>query len=543
MKLIKKVLLGFGITALGTTIFVGGSKMRTFAEDEDKIADGVYIGAVSVGGMTEDEAQSAVEEYMEGIMSTSFTLSGAKGDMTLTASDMGITSDTDAAVSDAMAVTHTGNLINRYKEVTDLKKENKVVSMHLSVDKQKTASLIYDNQDSLNVEAVDSTLKRENGEFVYVEGTDGVEVDIVNSVYAINDFLENDFSADNTDIALVTNDVEPKGSKEELSQIKDLLGTFSTDFSSSSAARAGNVANACSKVNGSIIYPGEEFSVYQTISPITVENGYGIGGAYSNGQVVESVGGGVCQVATTLYNAVIRAELEITMRYNHSMKVAYVSPSDDAAIAGDYKDLRFVNNMETPVYIEGYCSGGIITFNVYGVETRDPNREVSFESETISTKDADPEFNLSSDQELGYYNVDTEAHQGCVAKLWKIVTVNGKQESREEFNNSTYQAAGKQITVGTKGATDEQISAIKSAASSGDEDKVKSAIAAAVAENKKADEDKDNESKKDSDSKDSKSDSKDSKSSDSDSKSSKKSSSSSTSSKKTDSKKTESKEN
>ena len=145
--------------------------------------------------------------------------------------------------------------------------------------------------------------------------------------------------------------------------------SFSTDFSSSAAGRATNVKNACSLINGSVIYPGEQFSVYEAISPITTDNGYQIAGAYENGQVVDSVGGGVCQVATTLYNAVIRAELDIVQRYNHSMIVSYVKPSDDAAIAGTYKDLKFKNNLDNPVYIEGYCSGGIITFNVYGVET------------------------------------------------------------------------------------------------------------------------------------------------------------------------------
>ena len=110
-------------------------------------------------------------------------------------------------------------------------------------------------------------------------------------------------------------------------------------------------------------------------------------GAYENGQVVESVGGGVCQVATTLYNAVIRAELEVSMRYNHSMIVNYVPASSDAAIAGTYKDFRFVNNYDTPIYIEGYCSGGIVTFVVYGKETRDADREVSFNSVTLSEED------------------------------------------------------------------------------------------------------------------------------------------------------------
>lgn len=104
---------------------------------------------------------------------------------------------------------------------------------------------------------------------------------------------------------------------------------------------AKNVRNGASKINGSIIYPGEEFSVHDAVVPFNAENGYELAGSYENGTTVETYGGGICQVSTTLYNAVIRAELEITERSAHSMIVSYVEPSMDAAISGEYKDLKF----------------------------------------------------------------------------------------------------------------------------------------------------------------------------------------------------------
>ena len=86
-------------------------------------------------------------------------------------------------------------------------------------------------------------------------------------------------------------------------------------------------------------------------------NGYANAAAYENGQVVDSIGGGVCQISTTLYNAALLAEMEIVQRQNHSMIVTYVDPSNDAAIAGTYKDLKIKNPYDTPIYIEGYTSG------------------------------------------------------------------------------------------------------------------------------------------------------------------------------------------
>lgn len=479
------------------------------AEEETKIVDGVYIGNVNVSGLTESQAQSAVDEYVAGLMNTTFTLKGETGSIEMTAEDMGVAADSDAAVQEALGVGHAGSLVNRYKALQDLKKEKLVLDMNLSVDKQSTAQKLYENSGSLAVGAVDNSLVRENGAFRFVPGQEGKEVDIVNSVYAINDFLAQGWDGSSNEIDLVTKVVEPRGSEEELAQVQDLLGAYSTNFASSSAGRAKNVTTGCSKVNGTILYPGDEFELCSTVSPFTQENGYELAGAYQNGTTVESFGGGICQVATTLYNAVIRAELDITMRFNHSMQVHYVQPSMDAAIAGNYKDLRFKNNTEYPVYIEGYCSGGIIYFNVFGKETRPANREISFESETVSTTQPETKFNLDATKAAGYWSQDQSAHEGCVAQLWKIVTVDGKQQSRELFNKSNYQASPKIITIGTKGASEEGLAALKAAVATGDEAKVKSAVAGLQKTEEpedKEDDNKDKSDKKDKDSSDKKKD-------------------------------------
>ena len=155
-----------------------------------------------------------------------------------------------------------------------------------------------------------------------------------------------------------------------MAQVKDLLGSFTTSYSTSGPSRSANVENGCNLINGITLYPGEEFSTYQAVAPFSVDNGYYMAGSYINGKVVDSLGGGICQVSTTLYNAVLLSELEVTQRHNHSMIVTYVDPSADAAIAeSSGKDFTFVNNYEYPIYIEGYTENKRITFNIYGKET------------------------------------------------------------------------------------------------------------------------------------------------------------------------------
>ncbi len=453
------------------------------SQDAQTIADGVKIGSVDVSGMTGSDAKNAVTEYINSLKAATFTLTGAE-DKTVeaTAEDMGVTADVDSAVEKAQAVGKSGSLIRRYKETQDLKKSDVVIDMKLHVDKQKTANLLYANGDSLNVKAVNMGLKRENGVFTIIDGQDGQEVDYVQSVYAINDFLVDQWDGSNNTIQLVVNDVKPEGSEEELAKVKDVLGTFTTTFPLNSAGRTQNVTRGCESINGSVVYPGEEFSADAAMRPYTEDNGYALAASYSNGTTVESFGGGICQVSTTLYNAVIRAELEVTARFNHSMTVGYVDLSADAAIAGDYKDFKFVNNSDAPIYIEGSCSGGVLTFTVYGEETRPANRQVSFESETLETINPEVQYNVTSSQPVGYYHVDQSSHTGYKARLWKVVTVDGVEQSREVFNNSTYKASPKIITVGTGGASEEQAAQIQGAVGSNDEAQIQGAIAAVQGE-------------------------------------------------------------
>ena len=270
--------------------------------------------------------------------------------------------------------------------------------------------------------------------------------------------------------------MNPRGTREELSKIQDVLGTYNTNYSDSGKNRCTNIAVAAEKINGTVLYPGDEFSVADAIGPLNAANGYELAGAYENGQTVESYGGGVCQVSSTLYNTVILAELEVTERSNHSMIVTYVSPSMDAAIAGDYKDLCFVNNQDAPIYLEGYTSGKNVYFTIYGEETRPANRVVTYESEVISRQDPGTQFVATGDP-AGYIGTVQGKHVGYVAQLWKVVTVDGKEESREVFNKSTYRASPKVVHVGTASADPNVSAVIGAALATGDEATIYGAVA------------------------------------------------------------------
>lgn len=443
--------------------------------DEDTILDGIYIGTVNVSGMTLTEAEAAISDYVDEISEETITLSADGNTAETTLTELGFAEDAKATIEEALQYGRTGNLVRRYKEQKDLEQEDKVLPLTLTADEEQLTAWLEENVDELNQEAVNYGLTRENGEFVIIDGQNGLEVNVEASVRVIEDYFSEGWQ-DDTDIELVVEVTEPEGTAEDLEKVQDVLGTYSTDYSSSASGRKQNVANGASRINGTVVYPGETFSVYEAVSPFDAENGYALAGSYENGTTVETYGGGICQVSTTLYNAVIRAELEIVERYGHSMVVGYVDPSADAAIAGTYKDLKFTNNTDAPIYIEGVTDGATIRFTIYGEETRPEGREVSFVSETTSTTEPTVEFRSSS-AAIGTITKVQSSHTGKTARLWKIVTVNGVEESREIFNNTTYSMSPTIYKVGISSSNSEAVAAMKAAIATNDLSTIQSAAA------------------------------------------------------------------
>ena len=195
--------------------------------------------------------------------------------------------------------------------------------------------------------------------------------------------------------------------------------------------------------------PGEEFSAYVYLTPFTIANGYAAAGSYENGRVVDTIGGGACQLCTTMYNAALQAEMEITQRQNHSMVVGYVKPSQDAAIAGTIKDLKFKNPYDAPIYIEGAVSGGTLTFTIYGKETRPANREVKYVSETLGASDPGaPSIKVDPSLRPGAKVLEQSAHRGLRSRLWKYVYVDGVETEKEILHTDTYMASKAIYRVG-----------------------------------------------------------------------------------------------
>ncbi|MDO5425605.1 MAG: VanW family protein [Eubacteriales bacterium] len=471
----KARILAVAAGLFAVSIFAGGIRV-TAASETDTIKQGVFIGDVDVSGMTAEEAKAAVNQKIKDSQGEGFTVKVGDHELTATAEDFGLQWKNTEVVEEALELGKAGNIIKRYKETKDLENQTRTFDITYEPDEAAVEEFVSQAALEYDSEATEGSLSRdEYGNFIITGGEEGIVINQEKSVETILNYLEVSGGASEGAIQLVAEIDTPNVTAEELSKVTDLLGTATTTYGST-YGRNTNVEVGASKLNGILLMPGETFSVTAAVIPFTAENGYELAPSYESGQVVDSYGGGICQVSTTLYNAVLKAELEVLERHNHTMIVTYVDPSKDAAIAEGLMDLQFMNNTEAPIYIEGGAWGGVLTFNIYGQETRPADRYIEFISETLSTTAAEGvKLVAKYDQNVGYLTQVQSPMDGLHAVLWKRVTYNG-ETTTEQVNSSTYQATPAIYEVGVNSADPNVTAAMVNAIATGSLEAVQNVI-------------------------------------------------------------------
>lgn len=420
---------------------------------EDIICEGVFVENIDLSGMNRQQAEKAVSEYIDAKIERVLEVQVNDKTVTTTLQKLGYTCEENDYIEQALRVGKEDNPFVNYANIREAKKNHIVYDLTFTCQEKKIRKFIKNECNKKCAKAKNATIKMRNGTLTYTDAKEGIKIETDTTCQAILKALREQEQKEKMVVKAAITIEEPSVTKDAASRCKDKIGTYRTTFNSGNVSRSRNLANAARLINGTVVYPGETFSVHDTIAPLTEENGYYAAPSYSNGKVEDSIGGGVCQVSTTLYNAVLLAEMEIVERSPHSMVVSYVKPSMDAAIAGDYKDFKFRNNSQTPLYIEGGTYSGTIYFNVYGEETRSKKREVSFESETLETiQPGADKVTYDKTKPASYTKVEQEAHVGYKAILWKVVKENG-EITRTQINTSTYKAEPRYVVKGAAKAT------------------------------------------------------------------------------------------
>lgn len=305
--------------------------------------------------------------------------------------------------------------------------------------------------DSIDIDKIHSDIYKEAKDAYYEQSPFKVYTEIIGIDFDI-DSAKSQIS-ENPDQKEYTIKLEytyPKITLENLNIniFPDLLASFSTRYDAKNTSRSINLQLAVNKINGQIVAPGKEFSYNKIVGERTIEAGYKEAKVYSNGQVVDGIGGGICQISSTLYNAIVFANLNVTERYNHQFLTSYVSAGRDATVSYGSKDLKFINNRNYPIKIIASVNSGVAKIDIYGIK-EDTEYDVTFDVETVSTLNHNIKYEEDSTLLEGTENVKQQGVDGIIVNTYKVLKKNGIIISKELISKDTYNSMDRIILKGT----------------------------------------------------------------------------------------------
>lgn len=347
------------------------------------IAKNIFIEGIDVSNLTKEEAINYVNEN---VILGELQLNYNGETNVISPDEIDLKYNTSEVVDEAYHYTKTDSYFENVKRFFDLNKNSKNLEIKSLYNENKLSEKIQNISDSINVDMKNAKVYiSDSGNISVSSATIGKELDIASTKESIYDAIKN---KDYKSIDLKVNIKEPKISTEAVKSVNTLLAEFSTKFSTKDSNRVTNVVLSAKATSDVLLMPGEEFSYNNLTGKRTASNGYKDAPVIINGKLEQDVGGGVCQVSSTLFNSVLYSGLDVTSRRNHSLKSSYVSIGRDAMVSDGGSDFRFKNPYSHPVYIKNTVSNGVITSKIYGNTSDKKNISIKVEPYTTGGLDA-----------------------------------------------------------------------------------------------------------------------------------------------------------
>lgn len=346
-------------------VFFGLSQIKNNFEkkhiNNNKIGQNISIENIDVSFLTKNEA---LEKLKKEVYPKNIVLTYENNKFTVTPEDIDLKYNLESVVNKAYKYNKTSNFFKNVEIYFSLKNKPKNFNVSLSYDEAKLSSKIEEISNSINIDSVDATIFIDDyGGITKTSSKQGLELDVVSlkeDIYALIKQKEN------KEIPLNVEVLEPKISTTDVESINALLAEYTTSFSPHNENRVTNISLSAQKTSNVLLMPGEEFSYNDLTGKRIASNGYKDAPVIINGKLEQDVGGGVCQVSSTLFNSVMYSGLEVTSRRSHSLKSSYVPLGQDAMVTDGGSDFRFKNPYSHPVYIKNVVSNGHITSRIYG---------------------------------------------------------------------------------------------------------------------------------------------------------------------------------
>lgn len=483
-RLMTIIGLIFLAEVMGLTFFLGTN---------NKIFNGICVEGIDIGGLTRSEAQTVLEENLsENVITRNITLYFGDYENDIALNSVIDSLDYAKIAREAKQIGRTGNLFKRYKQVFSLMTHDTSMNLKYTVNMSKLRTLLYAMKDIVDRPAKDATVKKEHGkDFVITDEVYGIELNVPKSIDYVRGIIEdNTFKETNYRISLIADKIEPKFEADYFRSYSCMLSSYFTEYKRDDANRMKLLESAARKLDGTIVPAGEEFSFNERMGKtksLTLTNKSGVTtlvdvfgdkepdlsflskeeraqvkttdtttlATFNKTNELVNV-----QIASTLYNSVLLAGLEVTDRTNCMTIPEYVDICRDALVY-ENTDFKFKNDTTAPIYIECYVSGGKLFVKLYGNEKFKIYDGVVFKSKVLSvTPPLDDELIVDPEVSEGDRVVIEQGKSGYSATLHATYKITGKKDKEIKLNESEYLPTSSIVSVGVKTLDNPEISDI-----------------------------------------------------------------------------------
>lgn len=483
--------------------------------NNEKIINGVSISEIDLSGLSKEEAKTKIENLYNEKKQKEINLKYEEYETTLKPEVLEVEYNIEKAIDDAYLVGRSDNIIVNNYEILFTLIGKKNIDIEMTLNEEKTKESIEEIGLKLPGAVAESSYSVEEDELIITKGKSGIKIDTENLLQKLKENLVKinskeeiieiptyqkepeeinidkiheevyqeakdayytkepfevhpevegiDFNVEEAK-ALLSEDKEeyvikliitkPKVTIDQIGSeaFPDRLSVFTTRFDESDVDRSTNLRIACQKINGKVLLAGETFSYNKTLGARTAAAGYRNGKIYAGGEVVDGIGGGICQISSTLYNAALMANLQIVERRNHQFVTSYVGPGRDATVVYGVTDFKFKNTRKYPVRITASARNGIATVTFYGIKEEN---EYTFDFQTTTIASIAPTTTYEEDPSMpaGTEKVKRKGTNGVKTQTYITKLQNGKVISRALLSTDTYDAMSRVIIKGTGGSS------------------------------------------------------------------------------------------
>ena len=409
--------ISLALKGKGSNTDIAGTETVIESESETEMQKEVQVDGISITGMSKSEAKAAILKEFPWSMMVEYDSDQYK-------------------VTDLMAEKVDALLDEIYKDGSDPQESYTLDTSGLDEKVKAEAAACGAKWDKKAKNGSIDKFDAASGKFVFAGEENGFAIDQDKLAADISQALKDKkFDAK---ITATGSDVAPEISASSAKEKYKTISSFTTN-TTANQNRNTNVRLAAEAINGTVIKPGQEFSFNSTVGQRTEAKGYKGAAAYNNGEVVQEIGGGVCQVSTTLYNAVFKAGLKISSRRSHTFEPSYVTPGRDATVSWDQPDFKFINNSSTAIGLRASYADQKVTVSVYGIPILEDGITWDLDSKKVEDLGT-PNPTYEEDQTLqpGAEVTKSKGSAGSRWETYKIVYKNGKEISRELDHKTTY---------------------------------------------------------------------------------------------------------